>query len=197
MNRPVHINFLGFAAVLTFLLAACGGGGGGSSSGPPTGYATSLSYTNPTSTGYSLQADLATNNTSHLALNLVGPSGTVAQGVSLFLTADPAIVSWFKAANSAYATPGTVFNLGTAPQAFIARVSSPGMLQVGLFQKSGSATYDGAPLFTVALELQAGKVPSGTPVALAATAGEKAVYVDGNQNVQPLPAIAIGQLIAQ
>jgi hypothetical protein len=182
------------------LLGGCGGGGGSSSSGPsasPTVYATVLTYTNPPLGGYSLQAEPASNGTAHLVLDLVGPSNTVAQGISFFLSADPAMVSWSRQ-GAAYAAPGTVFSLGSAPQAFVTKVSIAGDLQVGIYQKSGGATYGSAPLVSLALDLKPGAVSPGAAVALAPTAGQQAVLVGQSGTVQPFPeVIAVGALVAQ
>ena len=181
------------------LLLLCGCGGGASapsgSSAPAAAYATVLTYTNPPPGGYTLQAEPASNGTAHLVLDLVGPSGTVAQGVSFFLTADPAKVTWSQS-GTGYAVPGAVFSLGAAPQAFVTQVSA-GALQVGIYQKSGVATYGSAPLVTLALDLKPGAVSPGSTVALAPTAGQQAVFVDQNGAVELFPeAIAVGALVA-
>ncbi len=189
------------AGLAGLLLCGCGGGASSSVSGPSTptstAYATALTYSNPPAGGYSLQAEPASNGTAHLVLDLVGPAGTVAQGVSCFLTADPADVAWAPGSGSAYATAGTVFNLGPAPQAFFSKVSGSGELQVGIYQKAGTATFAGAALLSVALDLNPGAVPAGSPVPLAPTPGTQAVYLDGTGTVRPFPAaIAVGTLTA-
>jgi hypothetical protein len=185
---------LALAPVL-LLLAACGGGGSGAGPVAPAP-ATTLSYTNPPLAGYSLQVVPASNHTRQLTLNLVGPTGQMAQGVSIFLTADPALVTWAKTAG-AYAVPGTVFTLGPAPQAFVTSVSAAGGLQVGLYQKTGSVTYGSAPLLSLGLNLLAGSVKAGSTVALSVSSGTQAVYVDVNGAVQPLAApVAVGTLVA-
>jgi hypothetical protein len=188
------------SALGLLLLGGCGGGGGAASSSPAAApaaaYATVLSYSNPPLGGYSLQAEPASNGTAHLVLDLVGPAGTVAQGVSFFLTADPAMVSWSQQ-GSAYAAPGTVFSLGSAPQAFVTQVTAGGGLQVGIYQKSGTATYGSAPLVTLALDLKPAAVSPGSAVALAPSAGQQAVFLDPNGAVEAFPeAIAIGGLVA-
>ena len=183
------------------LLCGCGGGGGSTSTStaagaPPAAHATVLTYTNPPLEGYSLQAEPASNGTSHLVLDLVGPSGASAQGVSFFLTADPAMVSWSQQ-GTAYAVPGTVFSLGSAPQAFVATASAQGALQVGIYQKSGAATYGSAPLVSMALDLKPGAVSPGAEVSLAPTAGQPVVFVDSNGSVELAPEpIAVGRLVA-
>ena len=186
-------------AALGLLVPGCGGGSKGASAPAAPTYATSLSYTNPPLTGYSLQALAGTNQTSHLVLNLMGPAGTVVQGVSFFLTADPAKVSWASSGSgvSAYATAGTVFNLGAAPQPFATAISAGGGLQVGIYQKSGTATFAAAPIVSVGLGLASATVPAGSAVALTVTPGQQAVFVDANGTVQPFAApIAIGTLTA-
>jgi len=176
------------------LLAAPGCGGSKSAPAAASPYATTFSYTNPALGGYSLQAAAGTNGTSHLILNLVGPAGTSAQGVSLFLTADPTLATWSKGAGSpSYATAGAVFNLGTTPQAFVTTLSATGDLQVGLFQKTGTATFATAPILSVALDLASATQAPGTAVALAATPSQQAVYVDAKGTLQPL-ALTIGPL---
>jgi hypothetical protein len=176
------------------VLCSCGGSGAGSSAAASS-YATTLSYVNPPLSGYSLQA-ASGNNTSHLVLNLVGPSGSAAQGVSFFLSADPSKVAWSKGTGTpSYATPGNVFNLGATPQAFVTSVSAAGVLQVGIFQKGGTATFGSAPIVTLALDLAATTLAPGTSVAL--TVPQQAVYVDGTGTVKPFAtAIAVGTLVA-
>ena len=196
LQSPLSAPWPWLAGLLLLALSACSSSGS-SSPTPAPGYATRLSYSNPPLSGYSLQADPASNGTAHLVLNLVGPAGTVAQGLSFFVSADPAKVAWSKASGSAYATPGTVFNLGSAPQPFLTSLSASGDLQVGIYQKSGSVTLGGAPLVAMAMDLQANAVPVGSTVALAVTPGKQAVYLDATGTVQPLPAaIVIGSLTA-
>ena len=192
MNQPPYpLRGPAFAGLLLLLAGGCYLPGPASKT--PT-YAKTLSYTNPPVSGFSLQADPNSNNTSHLVLNLVGPSGTVAQGVSFFVTADPAKVTWSKTAGF-YAIPAAVFILGSAPQAFQTLVSATGDLQVGLYQKSGSVPLAGDALVAVALDLKSNAVAPGSTVALAVTPGKQPVYVDAAGTVRPFPApIAIGTL---
>jgi hypothetical protein len=184
-----------FGGLALLLLPACGGGSSHGASA--SAYATTLAYTNPSSSGYTLQV-ASGNNTGHLVLNLVGPAGVAARGVSFFLSADPAMVTWSMGTGTpSYATAGTVFTLGAAPQAFVTSRSATGDLQVGLFQKSGSATYGSAPILSVALDLASTTLKPGSTVTLAVTPNQQAMYVDGNGAVQSFPApIAIGTLTA-
>ena len=186
-----------FQASLLALGLLCGCGGKSSHTAPASPYARTLSYVNPAQSGYSLQV-ASGNNSSHLVLNLVGPAGAAAQGVSIFLTADPALATWSKGTGTpSYATAGGAFTLGAAPQAFVTSLSATGDLQVGLFQKAGSVVYGAAPIVSVALELAGATIPTGSPVTLTVTAGQQAVYVDATGTVKLFPApIAIGTLTA-
>ncbi len=85
------------------LLTACGGGGGGSSSSGPT-YASSLSYTNPTSGAFQLVKDPASSGGT-LVLDLVSTTGTPMSGVAFFLATDPTKVTTSLATGSAFTTP--------------------------------------------------------------------------------------------
>ena len=183
------IKLAALAATL-LLIPAC------SSSDYPA-VASSLNYTNPQSpSGYYLQVDPTTNNSKHIVLNLMGPGGTKAQGVSFFVTADYAKVAWSQNSGQ-YATPGTAFNLGTAPQAFTTRVSATGDLQVGIYQKSGSVTLGSAPIVSLGLDLASATLTPG-PVSLSETPGQVMVYLDGTGTVQTITApIAVGTLTAR
>lgn len=186
-------NLLG--ALVLCLLPGCGGKS--HATAPASPYATALSYVNPPLSGYSLQA-VSGNHSGHLVLNLVGPAGVGAQGVSIFLTADPAMAVWSKGTGAPpYATAGTAFNLGAAPQAFVTSLSATGDLQVGLYQKTGTAVFGAAPILSVALDLAGTTIPAGSPVTFTVTPGQQAVFVDGTGAVKPLPApVAIGALTA-
>jgi hypothetical protein len=184
------------AMVALSLLAACGGGHSGSTPAP----ATALVYTDPADqSGLYLKVEPATNHTSRIVLDLMAGSALQAQGVSLYLSVDPAGAGWTRGdAAPFYASNGTTFDLGEAsPQAFAAKVRG-GDLQVGLYQQSGTvAAQAGAPLVRVGLTLGASGVAAGTSVALGATPGTTPVYVDASGAVRPFPApIAIGTLTA-
>ncbi|HXC17686.1 MAG TPA: hypothetical protein VNV60_09620, partial [Holophagaceae bacterium] len=113
--RALISSLAGASALL--LLTACNGGGGGSST-PPTSYATSLSYTNPTSGTYQLVKDSASSGGT-LVLDLVGPVGATISGVSFSASADTSKVTW----TTPISTTGTAFNLGSAPQAVTTKLS--------------------------------------------------------------------------
>ena len=140
-----------FLSVLS-LTVLVGCGGGGSSSGSAANATTSLTYQNPTTTDFRLVQNV-TSTPTHLILDLVGPSGTQTKGVALFLSVDTtkAVWSFPTAAAGAYVAPGSVIPLGTAPQMLASKVQS-GILQVGIFQKGGTATTLGTtPILSVAM----------------------------------------------
>ncbi len=180
--RAFLSTFAGASTLL--LLAACSGGGGGSSS--PT-YATSLSYTNPTSGSYQLVQDPASSGGT-LVLDLVGPSGAALSGVSFSLSADTSKVSWTTPIQN-----GNTFNLGSAPQAFLTKVSGT-ELQGAVAQKgTGSPVTLGASsvLAKVTLTLKSNVAP-GT-VTLVDTSKGATLTSAGVTNIP----LSIGSLKAQ
>ncbi len=197
MNRS-HILF---PVCLASLLLACGGGSSSSASSagsPSSGAstATRLSYTNPpASSGFSLQVEPATNNTSHVVLDLVGPNGTPCRGVAFFLSADASFATWGSAGGSdAYAAPGSALRLGSAVPFFRSKQpAGTGDLQVGVFETGGAtATLDGTPIVSLALDLKAGQTASKT-VTLGPTTGTHAIYQD-DAGVSHAMVLAVGQL---
>ena len=186
-----------FGTILLASLAACGGGGditvGGDPKAPP---ATALAYQDPAATGFRLVRS-ATSSGTHLVLDLKGPAGTQGKGVAFFLKADAAKVTWVHPTGAAgtCVAPGTVFPLGTAPQLFKDKVAS-GSLQVGLFQKGGTATtLADAPILSLALDLSSSAVPAGA-VSLGLESGKQAVLLGADGSLSPI-TIAVGSLSAQ
>ena len=117
--KNLLLPFLASAALLG--LAACGGGGGVSGTGTGGGTTPAkgnLVYTDPT--GYQTQPyqfalvrDPASTATS-LVLDLVGPSGTSAVGVTFAFDVDASKATWAKA--PALVNNGNLFTLGTGTQ---------------------------------------------------------------------------------
>lgn len=179
------------------LVLACGGGGGGTPPPPPPpSVATSLSYTDPASTGYRLVKNTTSSTPTHLVLDLIGPSGTQALGISLFLTVDSSRAYWVNSGGAAgtYIKPGTVFNLGTTPQILKDNVSE-GNLQAAIFQQSKTpVTYGSIPILSVALDLNNG-VTVGA-VSLTATTGKQSQALDGS-NAPTNITINVGTITAQ
>jgi hypothetical protein len=186
-------------AVLSLsILGGCGGGGSSSSQSTQPTTATSLSYQNPTATtGFSLVQDIAASTSTHLVLDLIGPSGTQTLGIALFLSVDTtkAVWSFPTAGAGAYVAPGSVIPLGSSPRMLASKVQN-GALQVGLFQKGGAATTLGtAPILSVALDLNGSAVPKGT-VELSPQSGKASVSVNANGTQSPI-TINVGTLTAQ
>jgi hypothetical protein len=155
-----------------------------------------LVYTNPPAVGYRLEADPGSNGSAHLRLNLVGPAGTRARGVALFVTVDDSRATW--AAPMAGA-PGLIQNLGVwdpgaDPAPMVAKTAN-GTLQAGLFQKDGTPVLLGAaPLAQFALDLNPAAAPG--PVPLAVPAGKRSVCLDDHGQLQPI-TLGLGTLVVK
>jgi hypothetical protein len=176
--RTIH----GFALLGIALLAACGGGGGGGTTqnSPQTQtYATSLSYADPTSTGYRFVLNAASSTSTRVVLDLMGPVGTSARGVAVYLSASSAAVDWATPGSGQSLTAaGGAFNLGGSPRLIATKLES-GNLQAGVFQKGGSpATYGTAPILSVALSLKS-NVSKGQ-VILGAQSGQQSIVLNAD-----------------
>ena len=207
MSKTLAFPLLVPAALGLCLLVHCGGGAA-SAGAPPAAPATALHYTSPGTTGFRLEADPASNDTAHLVLNLLGPAGTQIEGAALFLSVNPAQVTWgHPAGGLSYAKAGSVLDLtlGGQPsvQLFKSKLSPDSTtLQVGIFQKQGAATIaQGAPLVSVVLDLGP-SVTAGASLSLAAAAGKQACYLDETGTLMPMNGqqsgtIAVGSLTAR
>lgn len=166
------------------LLTACSGGGGGSSSSPT--YATTLSYTDPSSASYRLVKDPASSGKT-LVLDLLGPTGASISGVSFSATADPAKVTWTTPIQA-----GGTFTLGT-PQALATKLAS-GDLQGAISQNTTGSpvTLSGSSVLAKVTLTLKGNVSAG---AIALTDSGKGAYLDGTG--VHATAIAVGTLKAQ
>lgn len=194
---------LALAALLPLAgLLACGGGGGGGTSAPAT--ATSLSYTDPTTSGtYLLKRDPASSG-SHLVLDLWGPATSTASGVTLTLNADTTKVTWTNVAATDPANTlvenGTQFNLGTGTPILLARTYGSTELMATVAQKGLAVTpasLNGV-LLKVALDLKPNLgLPSGTTLSLSAD-GTKSLVLDGTKGTPISPiTVTVGTLTAQ
>lgn len=150
-------SFLPPAAVLLVSLA-CGGGGGGSTVAA-TGFAFSA---DTATTNWRLVRD-ATSTSSHLVLDLLAPTGTSGQGITLILTTDTAAATWAPVTGTSYA----VQTLYASPLVDVAKVSGAA-LRILISQGGGTTvSYGTTPVLQVALDLVTG-ASAGT-VTLAAT----------------------------
>jgi hypothetical protein len=164
-----------FALAFTATLAACGGDSGDSAPPPPppappvapTAAPTTLSYTDPASSGWRLVKDAASTPT-RLVLDLVGPAGMQTRGVGFNLKRGMGL-AFTTFANGRYAVDTGVFQLkgtntnfesyaGTDadPVLFVsAPLKSGDVLSTGIFQKDRTnAPKDAtAPLVQVAVTL--------------------------------------------
>lgn len=184
-----------FGLVLACFFACGGGGGGGGGETSPLPKASQLVYTDPVGSDYRLVKN-ASSGTTTLVLDLYGPTGTSAQGVAFFLTVDTTKVDWANAggADGTYSNPGTTFDLGTAPQLYKDKVTGKN-LQVGLFQKTGSVTFDADhPIVSVALSLCSGATQGG--VSFSATQGKQAIALNPDGTAANI-TIALGTITAQ
>jgi hypothetical protein len=155
--------------VLAATLAACGGGDSTPTTPPvaPKSAPTSLSYTDPTSSGWRLVRDASSTST-RLVLDLVGPAGTQTRGVGFNLKRGMGL-AFATFANGGYAADTGVFQLkgtntnfesyaGTDadPVLFVSAPLKTGdVLSTGIFQKdrTNAPKDSAAPLVQVAVTL--------------------------------------------
>ena len=117
--KSIKLHLPVLAALLT--LAACGGGGGGggSTSGGSGGGGTTLALAYVSPTGYASQATQcalvldAASTSSNLILDVIGPKGFGAVGLTFAFDVDTTKATW---STSPVVTNGNVFTLGTGTQ---------------------------------------------------------------------------------
>jgi hypothetical protein len=162
--RTLSLSCSGLALALSL---ACGGGSSTPSApaAPEAPAATSLTYTDPTGTGWRLVKDPASTAT-HLVLNLVGPTGAMTRGVGFNLQA-PATVKFEAFGNGLALEDAGVYELQSAtpgpldPAALYGGVKTGNILTVGIFQKDRAfaAKDSGTTLARIALTLNAANKP--------------------------------------
>lgn len=180
-------------AMSCLMFSACGGGGGGGTSAPPPpppSSAVGLVQTQGATSGWRLVAEPASNGSSHLILDLLGPEGLQIRGVGFSIQADSTRVAWASAGGSEpYAREGSVLDLGNGTHLFRS-FAKGGELQVGIYQKGGQpATLGAAPIVSVALDLR-NNATGSVPFQEGSLAG-RVLLADGS--TQPV-AINLGQL---
>jgi len=176
------------------LALACGGGGSEKNTPEPPPPASALAYQNPTTSGFRLVKNASSNDT-RLVLDLLGPSGTSARGVALFVSVDGAKAAWVHptGAPGNCVAPGNVFPLGASPQMLASKVQG-GVLQVGIFQKGGTAKVLGsAPILSLALDFKG--APKG-PISLSTTGAKQATVLNADGTLSPI-TVDVGALSAQ
>ncbi|HJW71364.1 MAG TPA: hypothetical protein VJ486_00795 [Geothrix sp.] len=172
-NRALSLLAPGLALALAL---ACGGSSNTSAPppAPPPAPAHTLTYSDPSGTGWRLVKD-ASSTTTRLVLNLVGPAGTKTRGVGFNLQA-PGSVSFGKFGNGLPINDTGVYQLMTAgstdvsePVAMTGGVKKGNVLSVGIYQKDRdqAAQDSGAALLQVAILFNpAANLSTGTPLAL-------------------------------
>lgn len=197
------------AVLLVTLAVACGGCSSSNhptpippvAPPPPPPPAQGVSYTDPSGTGWRLVKDAASTST-HLVLDLVGPTGTSGRGVALTVHADTSKMSWGKL-DGAYIQDGQVFDLAfdptdpNEPRLLVGGVRGDDLL-VGIFQKDPSATAKdlGVTLYSIAIDFKSGTdLKSGDVIPLSVT---KSRMLPGDLSAGKLEdiAVAVGTLKA-
>ncbi|MCP3063669.1 hypothetical protein LXT21_33335 [Myxococcus sp. K38C18041901] len=148
-----------------------------------------VSYVDPTGTGWRLVRNASQSSGNTLVLDLVGPAGQSGRGVDLTLGLDAATASWTPVEGSEYVA-NRGYALGAAPWLLKSGVKG-GTLSVGVYQKGAPAhPYDGA-LLSVALTVDAtGERPAGTVVPLSV---RKAHALPASGTLQSID-VAVGTL---
>ena len=160
--------------------------------------ATSLAYTDPTTGTYQLKKNTTLSTSTHLVLDLVGPSATTGCGVTAVFTADTTRVSWVNVASTdtagTYVQNGTAFTLGSGTQILRGKLAS-GTLSVIAAQKGvASPVALNAPLLRIALDLKAGTAPTGTATLTSDNTKAQVLNADGTTSTI---AVTVGTLAAQ
>lgn len=131
------------------LTLACGGGASDS-----VAKAVTLAYTNPAtaSADWQLVKD-STSSTSRLVLDLMAPTGTSGQGITLILTADTSKATWATFSSGSYVS-GLPY--ATPLLANKASVNGSALRIVVAQDPAGSVTYSSTPVLQVALNMASG-----------------------------------------
>ncbi|WP_163991816.1 hypothetical protein [Pyxidicoccus caerfyrddinensis] len=124
-----------------------------------------VSYVDPTGTGWRLVRNASQSSGNTLVLDLVGPSGQSGRGADLTLALDPVTADWSTVDGSEYVA-NRGYDVGAAPHLLKSSVKGS-TLSVGVYQKGAPAHgYTGA-LLSVALTVKTtAQTPAGTLVPL-------------------------------
>jgi len=147
------------APALLAVLAACGGGS--SPSGPAV--AKGLAYTDPATGAYRLVRNAALSTDTHLVLDLWGPSGATASGVTAAFVQGGAGAVWHNVltgdAAGTYVANGTAFNLGAGAPILKARLTGTTLMATVAEKGTASPKALDQALLRVALDLVPGVAP--------------------------------------
>jgi hypothetical protein len=139
--------------------------------------AASIQYLDPSGSGWRFVKNVGDSTPTSLALDLVGPSGTLARGLGLTLLAEPSTFEFLPYPDGAYFKDYGVFDLGLAPGSlgsaavpFAVSGIKGNVLMMGLFQKDPLHTAKdcGRPLVQFRIRLKSGVQP-GWPAFLEIT----------------------------
>ena len=180
--------------LLMSLTLACSGGGGGDTKTtppPPKTIADTLTYTDPSGTGFRLVRNAGLSTASKLVLDLTGPTGT-GQGIAFIVNADQTKVTWSNPPSSVSLAANVAFNLGSGTQAFVGKATGD-QLQGAAVQKPGATAVNLAqPLMRISLDLKS-NIPVNTSVPISFTAGN---HLPASGGPSPI-TVAVGTLLAQ
>jgi hypothetical protein len=140
------------ASLAVGAVMACSGGG----DPQPSNNATKLTYTNPASGDYRLEASGGAG-TGTMTLALRGPSSVTARGLNFGLSPDTSKAVFVRQDGNDYARPGAVLDLGQPPRIFKAALDG-GSLRVSMAQKGDAVPAKplGGDIATVTVQLQPG-----------------------------------------
>jgi hypothetical protein len=141
----------GTALLLTL---ACGGGGGGAAAAPAS--SPTLSYTNPATApaDWQLVKD-STSTASRVVLDLMAPTETTGQGITLILTVDTSRAAWAAFSSGSYVSGLQYDNL------LVNKASLDGAALRIVAAQTGAVSYGSAPVLQVALDLGSGASSGG------------------------------------
>jgi hypothetical protein len=191
MKYAIGLTFTGLALMA---MLACSSGSSPDPK-PPVVYATSLSYTDPTGTGYRLVKDVALSTTNTLVLELRGPEQGACRGVSFGLTAETAKAAFVKVNQTdTELAQNAIFELGNTEPKLFKGVMDGSTLRVSIAQKGtvASAKPLNGALARVALHLQP-NVARNVNITLTANDARILPASGGSEAI----TIAVGTLKAQ
>ena len=192
MRFPIPLTAASILLMSLTLACSGGGGGGGTTSPPPKTIADTLTYTDPSGTGFRLVRNAGLSTASKLVLDLMGPTGT-GQGVAFIVNADQTKVTWSNPPSSGSLAANVAFNLGSGTQAFVGKATGD-QLQGAAFQKPGATAVNLAqPLMRISLDLKS-NIPMNTSVLMSFTAGNQLPASGGPTSTI---TVAVGTLLAQ